>query len=164
LTTATIAVHYLPAPLPLVRVAGSHGTPLPSNVGDDLWTDYDLIGNHHRDTSPPYRTGSSMTIARVSTSTKGDTMHIAVSGEVDLGNAAALERELRAAIAHQPRAVSVDLTDLTYLDSTGVRILFALASLLRPLRIMMKLIVPLDSPTRRLIELSGLPSLACLHP
>jgi anti-anti-sigma factor len=105
-----------------------------------------------------------MTIAWVSTSTEGDTMHIAVSGEVDLGNAAALERELRAVIAHQPRAVSVDLTDLTYLDSTGVRILFALASLLKPLRIMMKLIVPLDSPARRLIELSGLPTLACLHP
>jgi len=46
-------------------------------------------------------------------------MHIAVSGEVDLGNAAVIESELRAALAHRPRAVSVDLTDLTYLDSTG---------------------------------------------
>jgi anti-anti-sigma factor len=105
-----------------------------------------------------------MTGARVSTSIRGDTMHIAVSGAVDLGNAAVLERELRATLVHQPRAVSVDLTDLTYLDSTGIKILFTLASLLKPLQIMMKLIVPLDSPAHRLIELSGLPSLACLQP
>jgi anti-anti-sigma factor len=105
-----------------------------------------------------------MTAARVNTSTKGETVHIVVSGEIDLGNAAALETELRAAVADQPRAVSVDLTDLTYLDSTGIRILFAIASLLKPLQVMMKLIVPLDSPIRRLIELSGLGSFACLRP
>ena len=91
-------------------------------------------------------------------------MHITVSGEIDLSNAAAIESELRGAISHQPRAVLVDLTDLTYLNSAGIRILFTLASWLEPLRIMMKLIVPLDSPIRRLIELSGLPSLAYLRP
>ena len=105
-----------------------------------------------------------MIAARVNTSTDGEAVHIAVSGEVDLGNAAAFETELRAAVADQPRVVSVDLTDLTYLDSTGIRILFVLASLLKPLRVMMKLTVPLDSPIRRLIELSGLGSLASLRP
>lgn len=55
-------------------------------------------------------------------------MYIAVSGEIDLGNAAAFDSELRAAIADQLRAVSVDLTDLRYLDSAGIRILLVLAS------------------------------------
>ena len=105
-----------------------------------------------------------MIAAQVNTSTEGEAVHIAVSGEIDLGNAAALESELRAAVADQPRAVSVDLTDLTYLDSTGIRILFVFASLLNPLQVIMKLIVPLDSPIRRLIELSGLESLAYLRP
>jgi anti-anti-sigma factor len=105
-----------------------------------------------------------MTAARVDTCTEGETVYIAVSGEIDLGNAAALESELRASIVDQPRTVSVDLTDLTYLDSTGIRILFVLASLLKPLRVMMRLIVPLGSPVRRLIELSGLGSLVCLRP
>lgn len=41
---------------------------------------------------------------------------------------------------------------------------FSLASLLKPLRIIMKLIVPLDSPTRRLIKLSVLPSLVWVQP
>lgn len=105
-----------------------------------------------------------MTVASVETSVEGATMHITVSGEIDLGNAVAVEREFRAAISHQPRSVFVDLTDLTYLDSSGIRILFVLASLLKPLRIMMKLTVPLDSPIRRLIELSGLETLPYLRP
>lgn len=67
-------------------------------------------------------------------------------------------------ISHQPTMVSIDLTDLTYMDSAGIRILFALASRLQALRIVLQLIVPLDSPTRRLIELSGFESIAALRP
>ena len=102
--------------------------------------------------------------ARVETHTEDGSMHIVLVGEIDLANAAAVEDELRAAISHQPSTVSVDLTDLTYMDSVGIRILFTLASRLKPLRIILKLIVPLDSPTRRLIELSGFESLASLQP
>jgi anti-anti-sigma factor len=102
--------------------------------------------------------------ARVETRAEGASMQITLSGEIDLANAAAVESELRAALSHQPSAVSVDLTDLTYLDSAGIRILFALASRLKPHRIVLQLIVPLDSPTRRIIELSGLESLAFLQP
>ena len=75
--------------------------------------------------------------ARVDTCAEDGSMHIALSGEIDLANAAAVEDELRAAISHQPSAVSVDLTDLTYMDSVGIRILFTLASRLKPLRIML---------------------------
>jgi anti-anti-sigma factor len=46
-------------------------------------------------------------------------MHIALSGEIDLANAATVEDKIREAVSHQPATVSVDLTDLTYLDSTG---------------------------------------------
>lgn len=105
-----------------------------------------------------------MTTATVETSTEDGSMRIALSGEIDLANAAAVEDELREAVSHQPATVSVDLTGLTYLDSAGIRILFALASRLRELRIVLELIVPPDSPTRRLIELSGFESLAALRP
>ncbi|MGH4014340.1 MAG: STAS domain-containing protein [Pseudonocardiaceae bacterium] len=105
-----------------------------------------------------------MTGARVETSTENGSMRIALSGEIDLANAAAVEDEIRAAVSHQPTAVSVDLTDLAYLDSAGIRILFALASRLQALQIVLELIVPLDSPTRRIIELSGFESLAALRP
>lgn len=102
--------------------------------------------------------------ARVEIHAKDGSMQIALSGEIDLANAAVVEDEIRDAVSHKPSAVSVDLTDLTYLDSCGIRILFALASRLKTLRIVLELIVPLDSPTRLLIELSGFESLAALRP
>ncbi len=92
-----------------------------------------------------------MTNARVAASAEDGSMRIALSGEIDLANAAAVEDEIREAMSRQPAKVSVDLTDLTYLDSAGVRILFALASRLQALRIVLELIVPLDSPAHRAI-------------
>jgi anti-anti-sigma factor len=105
-----------------------------------------------------------VTAAKVETSAEDGSMHITLSGEIDLANAAVVEDEIRAAVSNQPTTVSVDLTDLTYMDSAGIRILFVLASRLQALRIVLELIVPLDSPTRRIVELSGFESLATLRP
>ncbi|MCA1676345.1 MAG: STAS domain-containing protein, partial [Actinobacteria bacterium] len=105
-----------------------------------------------------------MTDAKVETSAEDGSLRITLSGEIDLANAAVVEDEIRAAVSNQPTTVSVDLTDLTYMDSAGIRILFVLASRLQALRIVLELIVPLDSPTRRIVELSGFESLATLRP
>jgi len=105
-----------------------------------------------------------MTTAQVDSSADDGSIYIHVSGEIDLANAAAVEDEIRAAITHHPSAVSVDLAGLTYMDSAGIRVLYALASRLHALRIVLELIVPLDAPTRRLIELSGFESIAALRP
>jgi anti-anti-sigma factor len=120
--------------------------------------------NQCGDPSPTAPGGISMTAARVESSADGGSIRIRLSGEIDLANAAAVEDQIRAALTPQPSAVSVDLTDLTYLDSTGMRILYGLASRLQALRIVLELIVPLSSPTRRLIELSGFESIATVRP
>ena len=106
----------------------------------------------------------SMTTAKVVSSAENGLMRITLRGEIDLANAAAVEDELRAAVSHQYSTVSVDLTGLIYLDSAGIGILYRLASRLQTLRIVPEFIVPLDSPTRRLIELSGFESIAALRP
>jgi ABC-type transporter Mla MlaB component len=67
-----------------------------------------------------------------------------------------------AAISGQLTAVSVDLAEVTYIDSAGKRLPFDLASHLQESYIVLELIVPFASPIRRLIELSGLRSLAAL--
>ena len=105
-----------------------------------------------------------MTSARVDSTVDGESTHIWVSGEIDLANAAAIEEQICAAISSNPTSVSVDLTELTYMDSAGMRVLYRLASRLRALRIVLELIVPLSSPTRRLIELSGFESIATVRP
>ena len=104
-----------------------------------------------------------MTAAKVESSAKDGSIRITLHGEIDLANAAAVEDELRTAIPHECHAVSLDLTDLVYIDSTGIRILYGLVSRLQALRIVPEFIVPLDSPTRRLIELSGFESITTLR-
>lgn len=105
-----------------------------------------------------------MTVATVKTSAESGSIRIILSGEIDLANVAAVEEEILAAIPDQPAAVSINLTDLTYMDSAGIKVLFDLASRLQASQIVPELIVPLDSPTRLLIEVSGFESLATLRP
>jgi anti-anti-sigma regulatory factor len=50
------------------------------------------------------------------------------------------------------------------MDSVGLSILFELASRLPELGVGLKLLVPLDSPMRQLVEISGLDLIATLQP
>ena len=105
-----------------------------------------------------------MTVATVDASTEDGSVRIRLSGEIDRANAPVVEEEILAAVGGQPTAVSVDLTNLTYIDSVGIRLLFDLAAHLQGSHIVLELISPFDSPTRRLIEFSGLDSLVRLDP
>jgi anti-anti-sigma factor len=105
-----------------------------------------------------------MTVATVDASTKDGSVRIRLSGEIDRENAPVVEEEILAVVTGQPMAVSVDLTNLTYIDSVGIRLLFDLVAHLQESHIVLELISPFDSPTRRLIEFSGLDSLVTLHP
>jgi anti-sigma B factor antagonist len=81
---------------------------------------------------------------------------IAVAGEVDLENAGAVQQRLQDLITNRARSVVIDLGGLTYLDSAGLRTLFTLASRLELLQVGLELVVPLDSPVRKAVELVGL--------
>lgn len=107
-----------------------------------------------------------MTTAHVDTTTDdgGRRLRLAVVGEVDLSNAGAVEDALVAAISNEATEVSVDLGAVEYLDSAGLRVLFSLVSRLAVLQISLELVVPLDSPSRRAVELSGLAAVARLTP
>jgi anti-sigma B factor antagonist len=50
---------------------------------------------------------------------------IALTGELDLASAPKLERELEAALATANGPIVVDLSDLQFMDSTGLRTLIA---------------------------------------
>ena len=105
-----------------------------------------------------------MTSATVEASADHGTVRIRLCGEIDLENVSTVDEQICAAVSGQPTAVSVDLTNLTYIDSVGMRLLFDLASHLQKLRIALKLIAPFESPARRLIQFSGLDSLVVLSP
>lgn len=97
-----------------------------------------------------------MTTATVKVHVAAAVVNIAVAGEIDLANAAEVEDEIFAAVGNSATSVVVDLTDLLYLDSSGLRILFQLAIRLQTLQMAMELIAPPGSPIRRVVEISGL--------
>jgi len=53
----------------------------------------------------------------------GDTHAITVSGELDLASAPELEAELQAVEASDARTIMLDLAELQFIDSTGLRLL-----------------------------------------
>jgi anti-anti-sigma factor len=105
-----------------------------------------------------------VTGALVSATADGGHVHLVLGGEVDLANARDVEAQLLDAISNQADRVSLDLTDVSYLDSAGIRILFQLVDRLRTLQIEALLIAPPHSPARRVLELSGLATLVPLDP
>jgi anti-sigma B factor antagonist len=44
-------------------------------------------------------------------------------GELDLASAPVLDGRLREALSHEPRALEIDLSGLTFMDSSGVHLL-----------------------------------------
>jgi len=77
-------------------------------------------------------------------------------GEIDLSNAAELVRAVEDAAAQG--AVVLDLTSLTFIDSTGVRALFGLGRQLAEAGTALCVVVPPGAPIRRVLTLLDLPS------
>jgi anti-anti-sigma factor len=93
-----------------------------------------------------------------------DAVRIVVGGEIDLANASAVERQIVDAISNQLTEVTLDLTALAYIDSAGLRLLFTLGTRLETLQIALELVVPTESPIRKMIELSGVAAAIPVRP
>lgn len=52
-----------------------------------------------------------------------DHLNATITGEIDLSNTAALERQILAALSPPITALTIDLNAVTYLDSNGMRLL-----------------------------------------
>jgi anti-anti-sigma factor len=84
-----------------------------------------------------------------------------VSGEIDLANAARLHEELLA-MAHEVEALVVDLTGVSYLDSAGVKALFQVARDLRQREQALFVTMPIGSPLRRVLKITGFHEVAAI--
>ena len=52
---------------------------------------------------------------------KGDTIHLSLSGELDIASAPGIEEALQEAEAQNPAVILLDLRKLEFMDSTGLR-------------------------------------------
>lgn len=77
-------------------------------------------------------------------------------GEVDLSNVSEIRRALLEGVTQETECLVVDLSDTSYLDSTGVRMLFDLAVRLQARRQQLRLVVPNATIVRRVLVLTKL--------
>ena len=91
----------------------------------------------------------------VDVSTEGDTVIIAVRGDVDLATAPALRAECEAAVERKPEVVRVDLSELTFLDSSGISVLVKTHQDLDAQGATLVL-HRVDDRTRRVLDVAGL--------
>jgi anti-anti-sigma factor len=84
----------------------------------------------------------------------GDDVVIArVSGEIDLSNASEVGDELSSAVPNTALGLVLDLTATTYLDSSGVHLVFDLAERLRTRQQQLRIVVPSGAPIRRVLRI-----------
>jgi anti-sigma B factor antagonist/stage II sporulation protein AA (anti-sigma F factor antagonist) len=85
----------------------------------------------------------------------GAAAHIArFEGDVDIASAPALQREVLAA-TRDARRVVLDLSDVAWLDSSGLRLLDDLTRAYEARRVDVRIVVPPDVPARYTLDLSA---------
>jgi anti-sigma B factor antagonist len=80
---------------------------------------------------------------------------IAVTGEIDLTSAPRLDDEITNLIDGSATAVVIDLAGVSFMDSTGLRVLLKASKLLASAGGMLEIKNP-SEPVQRLLEVSGL--------
>ena len=80
-------------------------------------------------------------LARLSFETDGDVELARVAGEVDASNVEDLTRQLLDAVSNDVRAVILDLTQTSYIDSSGISLIFDAAARMKNRRQQLRLVV-----------------------
>ena len=83
----------------------------------------------------------------------GDVIVAELSGEIDLSNARLIGTQASAAMRNDAAGLVLDLTGTTYLDSSGVHLVFDLAERLTSRQQRLVLVVPEGSRIRRVLDL-----------
>jgi len=87
-----------------------------------------------------------------------------VAGEIDLSNATSLQTELAASVSNAARGLVIDLSELEFLDSSGVHMLYDIADRLATRQQRLAVVIAPEAPPRRALELSGVEPAAWLYP
>jgi anti-sigma B factor antagonist len=95
-------------------------------------------------------------LAQVSMEAHDATVVAHVVGEIDLSNVEEIRTLLVEAVSHETECLILDLSGTSYLDSTGVRLLFELAERLQGRRQQFRLVVDEEALVRRVIVLTQL--------
>lgn len=95
-------------------------------------------------------------LATVTATDLEDGQLLQVSGEIDLANVDVVQAAISGSVRSGTSLVVLDLSGTTYLDSTGLAMIFRFAERLGYRRQEFCLVVPPDSPIRRVLQLTSL--------
>lgn len=99
---------------------------------------------------------------RLASADVGTASVLAVGGEVDLATASSFEARLLEVGGRATGQLVVDLTGVSFMDSTGFNVLVAARRRLRPSGVTISLVTP-DPQLRRLLALTGLDEVFPVH-
>ena len=96
-----------------------------------------------------------MELLDLTTETEGATVRLALTGELDIAGAARVEQELERIEREPPATIVLDLRELAFMDSTGLRVIVAADSRAREQA--RRLVIVRGSATvQRIIEMTRL--------
>jgi anti-anti-sigma factor len=98
----------------------------------------------------------------VKTERQGDTLIAKTDGRVDSANAREFQTALEAAIGASDRAVILDMEDLSYISSAGLRVILLTAKTLRNQNAKFA-VCSLSQPIREVFEISGFDQIISIH-
>ena len=78
-----------------------------------------------------------------------------LDGELDTANVGEVAARLRRLVANRAMRLVVDLQEVTYIDSAGINLLFAVGGDLRARQQELRLVVRPGSPIERMLEVAG---------
>lgn len=84
--------------------------------------------------------------------TEGDVLHVVLRGEIDVASAPVIQADVSAAMDGQPRLV-VDLSDVTFFDSSGVHLLDTVAGAAEAAGTEVRVVAPDGSPARYVLRI-----------
>jgi anti-anti-sigma factor len=94
---------------------------------------------------------------------RGDVVVARVSGELDVSGAPALGDEIADAVPTFAEGLVVDFTELEFIDSSGIAMLFGLARKLASRRQEMRVVAPSGEPVARVLDLVDFERAAPIH-
>lgn len=96
-----------------------------------------------------------MRLADLEFTTAGDIVVAKVTGEIDLSNVGTLRGALTEGTPNHAMALVVDLSDIDYLDSSGIQLIYRLKEDLRVRGQDLRLVIPSGSPASAALRLAG---------
>jgi anti-anti-sigma factor len=87
-----------------------------------------------------------------------------LAGEVDGSNASELRLAISERLPSSATGLVLDISTVTYFDSSGIHLLFDLGRKLAVRRQLVRLVLAADAPTRRVLELCDIDAVAPIDP